>query len=70
MNLKTWIPLNNFAGVGANDFIYLYSRFGGLDSDHNTGDGFEEWAVLEIPAPGVLAMFALAGIAGGRRRRA
>ncbi len=66
-DMRMYIPLASFAGVGANDFVYLYSHFGNFGDDYETGDGFEEWAV--IPAPGALALLALAGLAGGRRRR-
>ena len=69
-DMRMYIPLANFGGVGANDFVYLYSHFGGLDDDHRTGDGFEEWSVNAIPAPGALAMLGLAAVAGRRRRRA
>jgi hypothetical protein len=70
-DMKMYIPLANFAGVGANDFVYLYSHFGSLGDDWETGDGFEEWAVgTPVPAPGVLALMALAGLSGRRRRTA
>ena len=69
-DMTLYVPLANFAGAIASDFIYLYSHFGGLDADHRTGDGFEEWAVLSpVPAPGALALLGIAGILGGRRRR-
>lgn len=69
-DMAMYIPLANFAGVGATDFVYLYSYFGNLDNDHRTGDGFEEWTVLSpVPAPGALALLVIAGIVGGRRRR-
>ena len=68
-DMRMYIPLTNFAGVGANDFVYLYSHFGNLDDDHRTGDGFEEWSIIASPAPGVLALLGVAGLVGSRRRR-
>lgn len=68
-DMRMYIPLTNFAGVAASDFVYLYSHFGGLDADHRTGDGFEEWSVISVPAPGALALLGLAGLVGSRRRR-
>jgi MYXO-CTERM domain-containing protein len=68
-DMRMYIPLTSFAGVGASDFVYLYSHFGNLDDDHRTGDGFEEWSVIAVPAPGALALLAMAGLVGSRRRR-
>ncbi len=69
-DMQMYVPLANFAGVLATDYVYLYSHFGGLGPDYRTGDGFEEWAVLQaVPGPGALALLAIAGMLGGRRRR-
>jgi len=41
------------------------------NDDYRTGGGFEEWSVLTVvPAPGSLAMLALAAALGQRRKRA
>ena len=69
-DMTMYVPLSDFPGVSASDFVYLYSYFGNLDDDHRTGDGFEEWTVLTpVPSPGALALLAIAGVVGGRRRR-
>ena len=69
-DMQMYVPLSNFAGALPTDFVYLYSHFGNLNDDYRTGDGFEEWAVLEpIPAPGAMALLAIAGLVGARRRR-
>ena len=48
-DMFAYIPLSAFAGVAANDFLYLYSAFG-VPNPNN--DGFEEWATLR-PGPSV-----------------
>ena len=67
-DMRMYIPVSNFAGVAADDFVYLYSHFGNFGPDYRTGGGFEEWSV--IPAPAALALLSVAVlITGGRRRR-
>ena len=69
-DMRMYVPLSNFSGVDDSDFVYLYSHFGNLDSDHRTGSGFEEWSVLTvIPEPGSLALIGAAGVLTMRRRR-
>ena len=38
------VPESAFAGVAADSFVYLYSRFGGIFGGRANG-GFEEWSV-------------------------
>jgi hypothetical protein len=38
------VPESAFAGVAANSYVYLYSRFGGIWGGRANG-GFEEWSV-------------------------
>jgi hypothetical protein len=68
-DMRMYIPLSNFAGATGDDFVYLYSHFGNMDDDHRTGDGFEEWSVFAVPSPGAIALLAMAGVIGSRRRR-
>ena len=49
------VPESAFAGVAANSYVYLYSRFGGIFGGKANG-GFEEWSVRKscgepLPAP-------------------
>jgi hypothetical protein len=44
------IPDAAFAGIDANSFVYLYSKFGGQFGAGANG-GFEEWGVREVPQP-------------------
>jgi hypothetical protein len=39
-----FVPTSLFAGVKGTDFIYLYSKFGGVGSPYDSDAGFEEWA--------------------------
>lgn len=71
-DIRFFIPVSNFAAAGANDFIYMFARFG--DSD-NSDAGFEEFQGITgtqvvIPLPGAAGM-GLAGLAclAVRRRR-
>jgi hypothetical protein len=61
-DMRMFIPVANFAGLGGNTFVYLYSMFG---VNHAANNGFEEWAVV-IPLPpaawaggGMLGLLAL-----------
>ncbi len=44
-DLFVYIPTSFFAGSTPNDYVYLYSQFGGKGGDYAENDGFEEWAV-------------------------
>jgi len=74
-DMQMYVPLSNFAGAADTDFLYLYSYFGHFSNDYETGDGFEEWAVLSatppvIPLPTASAMGLVGlGLVVTRRRR-
>ena len=72
-----YIPASAFAGVGDNEFIYMYVKMG--DSDDTTAGGFEEFTLVRnmTPVPEMSALFPIVGllVAVGsthilRRRRA
>ncbi|MEX2672026.1 MAG: hypothetical protein WD294_07950 [Phycisphaeraceae bacterium] len=44
-DLDFYIPLDNFVGVGADDYLYLYAAFG-LQDGYEADGGFEEFAAL------------------------
>ena len=73
-----YIPASAFAGVGANEFIYMYVKMGDSDDDGSAG-GFEEFTLVRnmTPVPEMSALFPIVGllVAVGsthvlRRRRA
>jgi len=65
------VPVSAFGNTGANEFVYLFSRFG--DNNANNA-GFEEWAIVSpVPLPtsawAGLAGLGFAGLRWGLRRR-
>jgi hypothetical protein len=74
-DMYLYVPLTAFAGLGAGDFIYLYSRFG---DPNNNNDGYEEWATRGgevVPLPpavwaGGASLFGIALARKARRRSA
>lgn len=64
-DMRTLIPLSNFAGAQPTDFLYFYSRFG--ENERSTA-GFEEWRVV-VPEPGSLLLLSMAAVAVLLRRR-
>ena len=57
-----YIPASAFAGVGADEFIYMYVKMG--DSDDETAGGFEEFALVKnmTPVPEMSALFPIVGL--------
>jgi hypothetical protein len=78
-DMTMYIPVGFFSGVGVNDYIVLYSHFGGTTANPGfaTSDGFEEWWAVQghatpvVPEPATLILLGtgLLGIAGKVRRR-
>lgn len=60
-DMRLLVPESNFAGVSASDFVYLYSKMGGI---HVANGGAEEWAVrinVEPPPPPPAGTSSLSG---------
>jgi hypothetical protein len=77
-DINIYVPVSNFAGAQANDFVYVYQRWGNSDASSSQG-GFEETALIAGVAqvPEMSALFPIVGllVAVGsthvlRRRRA
>jgi hypothetical protein len=49
-DMRLLVPASNFTGVANSDFVYVYSKMGGL---HDANGGAEEWAVRTnvVPPP-------------------
>jgi hypothetical protein len=62
-DINVFIPVANFAGVSANDYIYMYQRWG--NSDMSDG-GFEETALIAgaVPVPEVTPSSVIFGFLG------
>ena len=63
--------LGRFALNGVDDFdlsgVVSVTWNNGIGTE---GNQLEDIAIMEVPAPGAFALLGLAGLAGGRRRRA
>lgn len=61
-DLNIYIPTSYFAGTSAQDFVYMYVRFG--DSDDASQGGFEEFALVKniTPVPEMSALFPIVGL--------
>ena len=75
-DINIYIPVSDFAGAQASDYVYLYQRWGNTDASQG---GFEETALIRglAPVPEMSAFFPIVGllVAVGstsilRRRRA
>lgn len=73
-DISIYIPLSFFAGAGANDYVYMYQRWGNTQSSEG---GFEETALIRgvTPIPELSSFFPLVGLmtaifaTGALRRR-
>lgn len=60
-DINIFVPISLFAGANANDFIYVYQRWGNTDS---TDGGFEETSLIRgfTPIPEMSALFPIVGL--------
>lgn len=58
-----YIPASAFAGVGADEYIYMYVKMGDSDDDGSAG-GFEEFTLVRnmTPVPEMSALFPIVGL--------
>ncbi len=63
-DINIYIPVSAFAGAQANDYIYLYQRWGNSDSTTTTQGGFEETSLIRgvTPVPEMSALFPILGL--------
>jgi hypothetical protein len=61
-DMYAYIPTSAFAGTNANDYVYMYVKFG--NSDYTSAGGFEEWAIVNnmTPVPEMSALFPILGL--------
>ena len=61
-DINVYIPVSAFAGTQANDFVYMYQRWGGADS--MSEGGFEETRLIAgfTPVPELNALFPIVGL--------
>ncbi|MEN3371161.1 MAG: hypothetical protein V7609_3304 [Verrucomicrobiota bacterium] len=60
-DINIYIPISFFAGTNANDYVYVYQRWGNTDSSDG---GFEETALIRglTPVPEMSALFPIVGL--------
>jgi len=60
-DINIYIPISAFAGANANDFVYMYQRWGNADASQG---GFEETALIRglAPVPEMSALFPIVGL--------
>jgi hypothetical protein len=76
-DLIVYIPVTDFAGASATDFVTFYNLNGvhfNVDVDGTAAEaGFEEWRAVVIPEPNTMALLSLAlvtlGFAAARRSK-
>jgi hypothetical protein len=66
-DVNLFIPVSDFAGAKANDFVYMYAAFGQADTLTNpdgSAGGFEEFALVAnvTPVPELSALFPIVGL--------
>ncbi len=72
-DMALFVPLSAFSGVGLNQNLYLYSKFGGDLANGDADAGFEEWTqgkgTSSIPEPATFSLVSLCALACVIRRR-
>ena len=60
-DISIFIPVSNFEGIGMNDFVYMYQRWGNTDASQG---GFEETRLAGgiAPIPEMNALFPIIGL--------
>ena len=60
-DINIYVPLSLFAGTNANDFVYVYQRWGNTDPSDG---GFEETSLIRglTPVPEMSALFPIVGL--------
>jgi hypothetical protein len=60
-DINIYIPISAFAGATANDYVYMFQRWGNTDSSQG---GFEETALIHgfTPVPEMSALFPIVGL--------
>ncbi len=60
-DINIYIPVSAFAGTQANDYVYMYQRWG---NTQNSQGGFEETALIRgiTPIPEMSALFPIVGL--------
>jgi hypothetical protein len=60
-DINIYIPVSAFAGTNANDYVYMYQRWGNTDT---TEGGFEETSLIRgfTPVPEMSTLFPLVGL--------
>lgn len=58
-DINIYIPVSLFAGANANDFVYMFQRWGNTDMSEG---GFEETRLIATPIPELNALFPIVGL--------
>jgi hypothetical protein len=61
-DINIYVPVSDFAGANANDYVYVYQRWGSADA--MTQGGFEETSLIRglAPVPEMSALFPIVGL--------
>jgi hypothetical protein len=62
-DINVFVPVADFAGSKANDYVYLFQRWGNTDNEFSQG-GFEETRLIAgiTPVPEMSALFPIVGL--------